>query len=302
MRGLAPADRDKGQLRRFLDLPGAQLDQIYSLARAALDLHDLDRAPGNLLPLLAQWIGWRTDHSLEVGEQRNEIRFAPQIYQTIGLIPTVEATVKRITGWESRTKEFVHNVARTNQPERLNLWSMVRSAGGNFGYRRAGIAELRLRRAAGAVRETDGTVSLFYHTHRRHGWDIWTKRFAGGQWQPSAPVVDQPSLDKHPAAALQGGRLWLFWENYDQTQRNADRKWRINFRTRVRSDVAGTATCGRRYRYLAIATARRSPTAVIDNAGGALALLARTNGHGMGRQVQPSRRHPMVGEPGCTSV
>ena len=134
---VAPADRDKGQLRRFLDLPGSQFDQLYSLTRAALGFHDLDRVEGSLLPLLAQWIGWQTDYRLEVGAQRNEIRFAPQIYQTIGLIPTVEATVKRITDWESRTKEFVHNVARTNQPERLNLWSMLRGSA---------VAPSRLRR------------------------------------------------------------------------------------------------------------------------------------------------------------
>jgi hypothetical protein len=31
---VAPADRQKGQLRRFLDLPGSQLDLLYSFARA----------------------------------------------------------------------------------------------------------------------------------------------------------------------------------------------------------------------------------------------------------------------------
>jgi hypothetical protein len=50
---VAPADRAKGELRRFLDLPGSQLDQIYSLARAALNLVDVDRLEGALLPLLA---------------------------------------------------------------------------------------------------------------------------------------------------------------------------------------------------------------------------------------------------------
>ena len=42
------------QLRRFLELPGAQLDQLYSFARGALGLHDLERVDGELLPLLAQ--------------------------------------------------------------------------------------------------------------------------------------------------------------------------------------------------------------------------------------------------------
>ena len=66
--GLASADQDKGPLRRFLDLPGAQFDQIYSSARAALSLYEIDRTPANLLPLLAQWIGWRTDYRLEAGD------------------------------------------------------------------------------------------------------------------------------------------------------------------------------------------------------------------------------------------
>jgi hypothetical protein len=259
---VAPEDRAKGQLRLFLDLPGSQFDQIYSLARAALGFYDLDRVQGSLLPLLAQWIGWQTDYGLEVGAQRNEIRFAPQIYQTIGLIPTVGATVKRVTNWESQTKEYVYNVARTNQPERLNLWSMLRPSGGAFGAAALASVNFVYDGRPTAVREADGSLSFFYHTYRRHGWDIWTKQFAGGQWQPSAPVVDQPGADKHPAAALQGNRLWLFWESYDPAQPAADRKWRINFRTRVAGVWSAPAVFGD------TATARRMPAAAVDDSGG----------------------------------
>ena len=39
-------DGDKGQLRRFLDLPGGELDQLYSLARTLLGAADLDRVDG----------------------------------------------------------------------------------------------------------------------------------------------------------------------------------------------------------------------------------------------------------------
>ena len=53
-------DTQRGQLRRFLDLPGGQLDQLYSFAKALLDLYNLDKADGRLLPLLAYWIGWQT--------------------------------------------------------------------------------------------------------------------------------------------------------------------------------------------------------------------------------------------------
>ena len=127
---VAPADRQKGQLRRFLDLPGSQLDLLYSFARATRDLHDLEKVDSRLLPLLAQWIGWQIDYRLETDAQRNNIRNAPHLYKSIGLIPTVEATVKRLVGWESRTKEFVHNVFRSNQPERLNLWMRKQDSAG----------------------------------------------------------------------------------------------------------------------------------------------------------------------------
>jgi hypothetical protein len=259
---VAPADRLKGQLRRFLDLPGSQLDQIYSLARAALEFHNLDRVEGSLLPLLAQWIGWNTDYGLEIGAQRSELRFAPSIYETVGLIPTVEATVKRVSNWESRTKEFVHNVARTNQPERLNLWSMLRPPAGSFGVPSLASLNFVYEGRPTAVREADGSLSFFYQTYRRHGWDIWTKQFVAGQWQPSSPVVDQPGLDTHPIAAMQGAVLWLFWESCDPSEPVGGRKWRLNFSTRTGGTWSAPAV------FSDAATERRSPAAAVDDAGG----------------------------------
>jgi hypothetical protein len=259
---LTPEDQAKGQLRRYLDLPGAQFDQIYSLARAALNFHNVGRVDGSLLPLLAQWIGWSTDYSREVGAQRNEIRFAPQIYQTIGLIPAVEETVKRITSWESRTKEYVHNVARTNEPERLNLWSMLRDGGGTFGTAALASVNFAYEGRPSAVRESDGALSFFYHTQRRDGWDIWTKRFAGGQWQPSTPVVDHAGIDKHPAAAIQDNRLWLFWENYNPAPSGSDAKWQIRVRTRTGNSLSSSTVFG------SSSTSRRMPAAAVDATGG----------------------------------
>jgi hypothetical protein len=244
------------------------------LARAALGFCDLDRVPGSLLPLLAQWIAWRTDNRLELGAQRNEIRFAPAIYQTIGLIPTVEATVKRITNWESQTKEFVHNVARTNQPERLNLWSMLRPPAGAFGAPALASLNFVWEGRPSAERESDGSLSVFYHTYRRHGWDIWTKRFAGGQWQPSEPVVDQAGVDKRPAAALQGARMWLFWENCDTSLPASARKWRINFKTRTIGVWSDSSVL------FDAATERRSPVAAVDNTGGVWLFWLEKTGTG----------------------
>lgn len=184
---VADQDREKGELRRFLDIPGSLLDQFHSFAKAMLDGYDLDRVDGRLLPLLAQWIGWKTDFRLETASQRNEIRNAPALYQKIGLIPTVEATVKRMSGWESSTKEFVHNIFLSNRPARLNLWAKVRSGTGSWSQpdRPLSLDFAYEGRPAG-VKETDHDTWLFYHTCKKRQWkedktyrevsNIWYKK------------------------------------------------------------------------------------------------------------------------------
>ncbi|MDJ0344761.1 hypothetical protein QMK19_16560 [Streptomyces sp. H10-C2] len=74
--------------------------------------------------------------------------------------------------------------------------------------------------------------------------------------------MDQPGIDKHPCAALQPNRLWLFWQSYDPAQPPADRRWRISFATRTGTSWTAPAVFGDP------AAERRTPTAVADNAGG----------------------------------
>jgi hypothetical protein len=250
-----PAGLVLGQLRGFLDLPGGELDRLYSLLRAALSLTDLDRVDGNLLPLLAGWIGWPTDYGLSVGAQRNEIRFAPRLYQTVGVVPTVDATVARLTGWANATKEFVHNVARTNQPERLNLWSSLRDTNGNWSAPVLTSVNYATDGRPTVVRDTDGALLLFFHTNRSHGSDIWSKRFVAGEWEASVPVVDRPGVDANPTAAVQGGAVRLFWQSFDT-------RWRISSATRTGEVWTDPATFGDP------TTERRAPAAVADNTGG----------------------------------
>jgi hypothetical protein len=260
-------DEDKGQLRRFLDLPGRELDRLYSLARVLLGATEAERVDGALLPLLAQWIGWRTNHGLPLDKQRNEIRYAPRIYQTIGGLDAVGATVARVTGWAGTTKEYVHNVARTNQPERLNLWSVLRDSAGVLGEPAVASVNFAYDGRPAVVREADGSALVLYHTHRRHGWDVWAKRYTvdggvDGGWQPSGPVIDRPGIDKHPAAALSGSRLWLFWQSYDPADPPDQRHWRIWFATRTGSIWSDPQVFGDR------PTERQMPAAVADGAGG----------------------------------
>ncbi len=262
---VAPADRQKGQLRRFLDLPGGELDLLYSFARAMRDLHDLEKVDSRLLLLLAQWIGWQIDHRLEIDVQRNDIRNAPHLYQSIGLIATVEATVKRLVGWESRTKEFVHNVFRSNQPERFNLWARERNTAGVWSTPTAPLSlDFAYEGRPTAVRDPNGVLWLFYHTLRTGHWEIWYKNFREGRgWTPSEPLTNRRLIDKYPTAVLHGTTLRVFWSFYDE----AGRLWQINFRNRINSQWSPVAPLSALAPFATDDVPRRHPRAVTDNAG-----------------------------------
>jgi phage tail-like protein len=296
-------DKDTQSLKQFLEIFGSQFDQMQSFAKAALKLARLDDANGAFLPLLAQWIGWRIDNKLSLRAQRGEIRNAPALYKTVGLIPTMEATAKRMSGWESRTKEFVHNVFSSNRAETLNIWSRIRDAGGNWSENPV-LTSMDYAydgRPASAL-DSNEIRWLFYHTQRKGNWEIWFKtsptetisssfqdqlsdgpisavllnalnraglvllpsaaittvtpdrawRIGDGtnryvveriderllvysvsaglaEFSASEPlVVGEPAIHKHPAVALQGQLLWLFWSTHDQREN----RWRIRYRTR----------------------------------------------------------------------
>jgi len=269
---LAARLRESGQLRRFIDVPGSMLDQFYSFARASLDLHNLQHMEGNLLPLLAQWIGWQLDFRLELESQRNEVRNAPHLYKRVGLIPTVEATVKRLTNWESRIKEFVHNIFLSNKPEQLNIWAMHRTAGtGQWQEQQTPLSlNFAYEGRPATVTLPDGTVWLFYHTRRKDSWQIWSKTYdpATG-WSPSAPLSKSPAIAKHPTAVLQGATIWLFWSSYDETAES----WQIRYQTMTDGHWSETAV------FRDPTGQRRSPVAAVDEDGGLWLFWQEKNGN-----------------------
>lgn len=180
------AQGSPGPLHRLLALLGGELDLLRTEAASLLDLYNVDRVDGALLPLLAQWMGWRSDFRRTVAAQRSEIRFAPELYRRVGLVPTVEATVKRISTWESRTKEFVHNIARTNTPQRLTLWRQLLDATGaalpvpeaeeaiDPRLNLLSVDEAHHGRPS-VVTGPHGIRWMVYHTRRKQAWQIWHK-------------------------------------------------------------------------------------------------------------------------------
>ncbi|MFD0522067.1 hypothetical protein [Paractinoplanes durhamensis] len=261
-------DPPDGPLRRFLDMPGRELDALYSLTRSLLGIRDVEHTEGDLLPLLAQWIGWPTDERLPVSAQRLQIRLAPRLYAVVGAPPVVRSTVARITGRSSQVKEYVHNVARTNDPERLLLWTAVRDTAGAWTPDTLLSPHATSAGRIRHVRDRDGAELFVFHVERPHGPDIWAKRYADGQWAPSEPLVDRPGRDLNPAVARHGDVLWLFWE-----QLGADGRWDLAARTRAAdgtwSDAAVPAGDG----------SRRSPATVADDAGGLWLFWREWLGH-----------------------
>jgi Phage tail protein (Tail_P2_I) len=248
----AAAEPTLGQLRRWLELPGMQLDQLYSFATALLKLSDREQVEGSLLPLLAQWIGWQLDRNQAVATWRNEIRGAPELYRTIGIIPTVEAAVKRLLGWESRIKEYHYNILRTNIPERFNLWELVDSKASllslDFAYE-----------GRPAVVTTTETSWLFYHTRRHQQWEISYKTLTNEQWSPSQPLtVNSAFINKQPTAVSWQNQLWVFWNAYDETQG----QWQIHYCYQI------DKTWSPVYRFDSTpnTVARQQPAAVVDDA------------------------------------
>jgi hypothetical protein len=259
---MALADRERGQLRRFLDLPGGQLDVLYSFLRSLLGAHDVDVVDGRLLPLLADWIGWRTDQSRELDEQRREVRQAPSVYATVGIVPTVEATVKRLTGWETRSKEFVHNVFASNRPELLNLWEQRETSPGVWTEPTEPLSLIGAFDGRVVVaRGPDNRIWLAAHRADRDRCNIWLKTrpaAPGSPWEPSRPLLYRRRIDKDPSLAVHAGRLWIAWT----TAERSGGAWRLGLRS-LDGDVwldevpPGDPDAE-----------RRSPALVSDDAGG----------------------------------
>jgi len=264
-------DLEKGELRRFLDIPGSMFDQFHSFAKAILNMYDLQKVDGVLLPQLAQWIGWKTDFGREIKSQRNEIRNAPDLYKRIGIIPTVEATVKRMSGWESSTKEFVHNVFLSNRPERLNIWAQERNNSGEWSESENPLSlDFAYEGRPASVHDGE-KVWLFYHTHKKRQWkratpprdtcNIWCKTFDTTQgWSPSKPITNRLSIDKHPTAAMQSDKLWLFWSTYSEKNNT----WSIE----SKSMVDQVWSLENDDPFAGIDAERKRPLVVSDSSGG----------------------------------
>ena len=219
----SPDSQGRGQLRSYLQVFGLGLDQVRSLAEGLRGRHDVQEVRADLLPHLARWIGWELDRTADELAQRNDVLFAPEIYSTVGTVPNVRALVNRITGWNCRVKEFVHNVFLTNATETIYLWEIwERRHDGTDWSDPAPITRIEEGfegRPAAAV-DGGGVGWLFWHSDRSGRREIWLQRLDGVDPVPRRAALDAPDddlesvcTDEYPATVADGARVWLCWNS-----------------------------------------------------------------------------------------
>jgi hypothetical protein len=252
--GLDDEARKQGQLRRLVEMFGLQFDLLRSFAGGMRDFSEVDRIDGDLLPLLANWIGWPTDYTLPLAKQRNEIKYAPHYFRTIGIAANVQAVASRFTfsqstkvDWKPQVKEFVHNVFLSNAPEQLYLQEAERRTANwpapNQVVIRQTTLDVAYEGRPFAVRTGDEDW-LFYHA-RVHGirnptpggrpvirdqWQIWLKIYNRGMWLPARRLSFEGEINKYPAMVRgSDGNMWLFYGGYQPrgSERTAEIRLRL---------------------------------------------------------------------------
>ncbi|MET8133679.1 phage tail protein [Streptomyces sp. NPDC005251] len=136
--GLLPeAGTNGGQLRRFVDVYGAAVDAIRSSADNLRGLRAVSDVDSRFLPLLSQWVGWDLTADTDVARQRNEIRTAPRLYDSVGTVPGLRSLVDFYTGWSTRVAEFSQHVARAGLAPQRNVFAAARRDGAWWGAEEA---------------------------------------------------------------------------------------------------------------------------------------------------------------------
>lgn len=220
----SPSERGRGQLRKFLEVFGAALDYFRSRAEGLRGLQDVLQTRADLLPHLARWIGWDLDLAQDEISQRMEVLFAPELYRTVGALPNIQALVNRVTGWDCRIKEYVHNVCLSNAPETLHLWDI-------WGVSRnsAGTAWLKPVQCTTAenydgrpscVKDTAGNSWLFWHSGHSGRHSLWCQNLdLSGAAQHRIELCPQDNSGSllqsagAPSVIAVGKKLWLFCES-----------------------------------------------------------------------------------------
>jgi hypothetical protein len=214
------SDYQAGSLQKYLNIFGSQMDLLRSMAAILLHTKNVNRIPGN-------WIGWQPNFTSSYNFQRNEIRNAPEMFQTIGLIPNLQALVNRVTNCKTEVKEFANNVFITNDPVCTTIWEQPIEDDGK---------ENSTAKQISSHSSTDGTLRAvtepgngdkpqriwaFFHTTYecdemgRDGTRVEYKIRTGITWSSSFRIESDVRYNKFPAAVPCCEGMLLFYSKKD---------------------------------------------------------------------------------------
>ena len=118
---LPPIYRERdtsGDLRAFLAVPAATLDEVKSLIDRLPDIWDVDLCDPRFLPLLASIVGYHFDPTRDPDIQRGEMREVVEVYRRKGTIPAIRRALAN-TGWQGDIEETFHSALRLNRRARI---------------------------------------------------------------------------------------------------------------------------------------------------------------------------------------
>ncbi len=103
-----------GDLRAFLAIPAATLDEIKSLIDCLPDIWDVDACDPRFLPLLSAIVGCSFDPTRDPDSQRREIREVVEQYRRKSTIPTIRRGLINV-GWKGEIEETFRKALRLNK-------------------------------------------------------------------------------------------------------------------------------------------------------------------------------------------
>jgi len=214
----------QGQLRRFLQVFGAALDQARGLGESLTRRHDPHQVGTRQLAALARSIGWESAPGSSEHRLRTELSQATEVFSTTGTFLHLRTLVARETGWKCEVRDFVRHVLVTNgtPPDAWDLWWTLSSDGSDY----TDTTTLEAPNPPGvdgrpaALTDVTKQVGVFWHSRRggrRELWYRWAtiRTFPAIRVMQDAPddAPDFTATDENPAVVSDPQGLWLFWSS-----------------------------------------------------------------------------------------
>lgn len=108
-------DKEKGELKRFLNIFGEALNYVYEKNQNYIDLYDVNNSPTIALPYLAETLGFKFHIDMTEAEKRKFLKILPKIYSIKGNIDGFEYLAR-----ETFDKSFT-NMEMSNEVDRVVL-------------------------------------------------------------------------------------------------------------------------------------------------------------------------------------